>query len=52
MGFKRGIVEIRGVFAISLPLHFTGKNHFNINPDVNVDGRKFYWFCYFALTHE
>lgn len=30
MDFKRGIVELRGIFAISLPVHFTGKNCFDI----------------------
>lgn len=28
--FKRGIVELRAVFVISLPVHFTGKNSFDI----------------------
>lgn len=50
--FRSGIVELRGVFAVSLPLHFTGKNHFDVNSAVSVGGRRFCWLCYFRLTHE
>lgn len=52
MNFKRGIVELKGVFAISLQLHFTWKNYFDINPSVSVGNRRFHWFCCFALTRE
>lgn len=45
-------MELRGVFAISLPLYFTGINLFDINLAVSVGDRRFCWFCYFALTHE
>lgn len=51
-GFKSGIVELRCVFEVSLPLHFTGKNHFYINTAIGGGDRRFCWFCYFALTHE
>lgn len=46
--FKRGTVELRGIFAVSLPPHFTRKNHFDINSAVSVNDRRFCWFFYFA----
>lgn len=52
MTFKRDIVELRGVFAISLQLRFTWKNYFDINPGVSVGNRRFHWFCCFAPTYE
>lgn len=52
MDFKSGVVELRGVFAVSLPLDFTGKKKIYINSAIGVGDRRFYWFCYFAQAHE